>query len=99
MGREWSEFTPGTLPGASTALPLQSGVQQGKVLSVTSAGVKFSLDATPQSAYGPAPWSLGSYATAATAITGGFKPAVGDRCLVAFAGRGIETAWIVGWWR
>ena len=58
---------------------------------LTAAGVKFELDATPGHAYGPAPWSLGSYATAALAIVGGYKPLVGDRCLVVFAGAGIDA--------
>ena len=92
-------FTPGVLPGARTAPPIQDSPQLAKVLSVTAAGVKFELDATPGHAYGPAPWSLGSYATAALAIVGGYKPLVGDRCLVVFAGAGIASPVVVSWWR
>jgi hypothetical protein len=45
------------------------------------------------------PWSLGAYDTPALAISGGFAPRVGDRCLVVFAGTGIGDPWLVAWWR
>ena len=100
MSRDrFSRFTPGVLPGERTAPPIQDVPQLATVLSVTAAGVKFELDATPGHAYGPAPWSLGSHATFALAIAGGYKPLAGDRCLVVFAGSGISSPVCLAWWR
>ena len=95
----WGEFTPGVLPGQTAAPTLQDSPQQARVLSVTAGGVTFELDATPGHAYGPAPWLVGSYASAAAAISAGFAPHVGDRCLVVFAGTGMTTPWISAWAR
>lgn len=95
----FTALTPGVLPGAATAIPIQDAPQVATVLSVTAEGVRFELDATRGHAYGPAPWCLGSYTTAALAIVGGFYPHVGDRALVVFAGTGIETPVVVSWWR
>lgn len=100
MSRDrFSRWTPGVLPGARTAPPIQDAPQVATALTVTTAGVTFELDATPGHAYGPAPWGLGSYASAAAAIVGGYAPTVGDRVLVVFAGAGIETPVVVNWWR
>ena len=99
MTKTWSRSQGGVLPATQSVLPVQDTPQQATVLSVTAAGVMFELDATPGHSYGPAPWSLGAYATPALAITGGFRPIVGDRCLVVFAGAGIATPWVLGWWR
>ena len=95
----FSALTPGVLPGARTAPPIQDSPQLATTLSVAAVGVKFELDATPGHAYGPAPWCLGSYATPALAITGGFAPTAGDRCLVVFAGAGIGSPIVLAWWR
>lgn len=92
-------LTPGVLPGARTAPPVQDSPQQATVLSVSTKGVVFVLDATPGHSYGPAPWCLGSAATPAAAIAAGFVPLAGDRCLVLFTGLGLAAPWVAAWWR
>lgn len=58
--------------------------EQGTVIAVTDAGVRFTLDAFPSTTgFGPAP-CVGT-------------PDVGDKCLVAFAGAGIGQPWVVSW--
>lgn len=97
--RGYSTLTPGVMPGSRSAPPIQDAPQTARVVSVTAAGVVFELDATKGHSYGPAPWCIGSYATPALAVAGGFYPHVGDTCLVVFAGAGIDTPWVLAWSR
>lgn len=96
---KFSRLTPGV-----TAEPLparQDGAQDAVALSTSAAGVRFRLvdDGPHGPAYGPAPWCLGSYNTAALAVIGGFCPRPGDRCVVVFAGAGTGTPWVLAWFR
>lgn len=92
-------LTPGVMPGSRSAPSIQDTPQTARVISVTAKGVVFELDATPGHSYGPAPWSLGSFVSAAAAIVGGHYPHIGDRVLVVFAGAGIDTPIVLAWWR
>lgn len=99
MSKEWSVDQGGVFPGANRAPRFQDVAQIGTVLTVTAAGVRVELEDQPGIAFGPAPWCLGSYDTAADALTGGFHPRVGDKALVVFAGVGVEAPVIQAWWR
>lgn len=101
MGRSsrWSDLTPGVLPGDRTRPAIEDTPQQGTVIAVTSAGARVEVTGIRTQVCGPMPWSLGAYDTPALAISGGFAPRVGDRCLVVFAGAGIGDPWLVAWWR
>lgn len=73
-------------------------VEEGRILDVSTAGATVELVAHPKVSWGPAPWSLGLYGSVSAAITAGFAPQVGDRCLVAFAGAD-HTPWLLAWTR
>jgi len=96
---KFSRFTPGLTPPQVTALAPQDMPQVATITAVSAAGAMFELALTPGHAYGPAPWGIGGYATVAAAITAGYKPHVGDRALIVFAGAGFGTPWIVAWYR
>jgi hypothetical protein len=96
---KFDRFTPGVLPGQPTATALQDAPQEGAVVTVDATGATFTLADLPDQLFGPAPWGLGAYVDSAAALTAGHAPQPGDRCLVVFAGIGIETPWIAGWWR
>lgn len=97
--RRFSQFTPGIFPGQHDEPRLQDVPQVGTVRGVSAKGAVVEIDGQRGVTYGPAPWSLGSYSTAALAITGGFYPHTGDRCLIVFAGVGVETPILLAWWR
>lgn len=97
--KTWSVDQGGVFPDENREPRFQDVPQAGKVLSCTAAGVRVELDGSPGIAFGPAPWNLGSYDTPALALTGGFHPRVGDRCLVVFAGIGVAAPWVVSWTR
>lgn len=94
---KFRRLTPGI--HAAPAPALSDVPQTAKILKVTAAGATFVLAEMPGLAYGPAPWGLGQYATPAAAITAGYQPLPGDRALVVFAGIGVETPWVLSWWR
>jgi hypothetical protein len=97
--RHFLPFGPQSVPGQRDEPRMQDIPQLGTVLSITSKGAKVELDARRGEFYGPAPWTLGVYDTAALAITAGYAPRVGDKVVVLFAGVGIDTPVIVAWWR
>jgi hypothetical protein len=100
VGREgYGVWTPGVLPGQHDAPRLQDVPQVGRAVSVSARGVLVEIDGQRGVVYGPAPWCLGSYDTAALALAGGFCPRAGDRVLLVFAGVGVETPVVVSWWR
>lgn len=71
-------------PDAREPEPQVHAFEQGIVLAVSGAGVRFTLDNfTSTAGFGPAP-CVGT-------------PDVGDKCLVAFAGAGIDNPWVVAW--
>lgn len=96
VGR-FDALTPGLLSGESARGGFDS-VAQGKIRAVSSEGATFVLPGAPMHDFGPAPWSLGAANSAGTAITAGFAPRPGDRCLVAFAGVD-RVPWVLAWWR
>lgn len=95
----WSDSQPGVFPGANREPRFEDVPQIGTVLTVAASGVRVEVDGQPGIAFGPAPWSLGSYDTAALALAGGWHPRVGDRVLVTFAGVGVQTPVVTAWWR
>lgn len=71
-------------PDAREPEPQVRPFEQGIVLGVSDAGVRFTLDSFPPTVgFGPAP-CVGT-------------PDVGDKCLVAFAGAGVGEPWVVAW--
>lgn len=101
MKRGWTPLTPGVLPGGTVGEQpkLQDAPLVGTCLSITAAGVKFTIPQLAPYAFGPAPWNVGGYSSAAAALAAGFAPHAGDTVLVVFAGVGTSTPWIVGWTR
>jgi hypothetical protein len=99
LGNPLAAFQAGVLPGTHDEPRFQDAPQVGRVVAVSSRGATVELDGQRGWQYGPAPWSLGSYASFAAAITGGYFPHVGDRVLVLFAGVGVETPVVAAWWR
>lgn len=99
MSKEWSIDQGGVFPGANREPRFQDVPQAGTVLTITAKGVRVELDGQPGIAFGPAPWSLGTYNTAALALAAGYAPRVGDRVLVVFAGIGVQTPVVTAWWR
>ena len=95
---KFSRLTPG-VHGRTNVPHLGDVAQIGRILTVNAVGATFELAAMPGLAYGPAPWGLGQYATPAAAITAGYQPLPGDHALVVFAGVGVETPWVLSWWR
>lgn len=99
MPKQWSVDQPGILPGQVDEPRLSDLPQVGRVIDVSTAGARFEVLGQSGVLYGPAPWPLGAYASVSSSITAGHYPHVGDVVLVVFAGRGIETPWVVGWTR
>ena len=97
MSGKRSRLTPGIHaepPPAFADVP-----QIGRVVSVTAAGAMVVVDAMPGQKYGPAPWSLGSYATPTLAVDAEYYPHVGDIVLLVFAGVGVQAPVVTAWWR
>lgn len=65
-------------------------ITEGLVHEVVTDGLTFTVPDFDDGTYlfGPAPFPQ--------ALT--FTPAAGDRCLVVFAGAGIDKPWVVGVW-
>jgi hypothetical protein len=75
----------GTIPGKPQSEPAGGAPLEGTVVSVSSAGMTFTIDSWDDGQYlfGPAPWTqIGA-------------PVAGDRCLVVFAD---TEPWVIGWW-
>lgn len=94
-----------TLSPASVRTPLRQydGPQPASVVRVTGSQLFVELDSARGLEIGPCAWSR-PLAPHSHSITGGTTgtytpppPAVGTRCLVLFAGRGVSDPWIVGW--
>lgn len=78
----------------------QARIVEGVIKSVTADGAYFTVPTWDHGkhVFGPAPWPKSAVEVASAHDHDATTPPAGSRCLVVFAGTGIERPWVIGWW-
>jgi len=80
--------------------PSSPQIVEGLIKSVTADGAYFTVPTwdNGKHVFGPAPWPKSAVEVTSAHDHEATTPPAGSRCLVVFAGTGIESPWVIGWW-